>query len=321
MGVCRFSRLHLESWKMMKLSNLPRRGLQAMTWGLLACLTGFAAPRAANAQTTRTPVPATGLSTGSSVLTATPDVHFDQKVNTQVPVDLAFHDETGRNVMLRDYINGKQPVIVMMPFFKCAGACTTELSGLTTALNDVKYKAGDDFQVIVVSINPKEGPELAQAKKITYMQTLKQKDAGKGFHFLTGTHDSIRALADAIGFRYVENLDTEQFAHATGFVTLSPTGKAYRYFYGSDYNPRDVKLALTEAGQNKIGNVVDQFMVLCYHYDPTTGKYGFLVWRASQVLGIATVLLLGTSIGLMLRWEKRHMIMPDDAAPTTGGDA
>ena len=304
----------------MKLSTTPRRGQRALTLGLLAGLTAFSTTQAARAQDRRE-APPTGLSTGSSVLTATPDVHFDQKVNTQVPIDLAFHDETGKNVMLRDYINGKQPVILMMPFFKCAGACTTELSGLTTALNDVKYRVGDDFQVIVVSINPKEGPELALAKKITYMQLLKQKDAAKGAHFLTGSHENIRALADAIGFRYVENVQTEQFGHATGFVTLTPGGKTFRYFYGSDYNPRDVKLGLTEAGENKIGSVVDQLMILCYHYDPMTGRYGFLIWRASQVLGIATVLILGTSIGLMLRWEKRHILAQGDATLTPGGDA
>jgi protein SCO1/2 len=282
-------------------------GAQALTIGTLACLTAFVSPLAARAQT-RTPN--TGLSTGSSVLTATPDVHFDQKVNTAVPVDLPFLDETGKSIMLRDYITGKQPVILMLPFYKCAGACTLEQQGLMTALNSVKYMPGKDFQVVMVSINPKETPTLAQAKKTEYTAALTRKESTDGIHYLTGTHDNIRKLADTIGFRYVENLQTEQFGHATGFVVLTPGGKTFRYFYGSDYNPRDIKLALTEAGENKLGSVVDQLMILCYHYDPTTGKYGFLVWRVSQILGIATVLILAVSIAMMLRWEKRHMIYP-----------
>ena len=153
-----------------------RWGLQALAVGALACLTTFALPRPAYAQT-RTPTPSTGLSTGSSVLTATPDVHFDQKVNTAVPVDLQFVDETGKSVMLRDYITGKQPVILMLPFYKCAGACTFEQQGLMTALNSVKYVPGKDFQVVMVSINPKETPVIALAKKTEYTSVLTRKES------------------------------------------------------------------------------------------------------------------------------------------------
>lgn len=273
--------------------------------GALACLMTFLSQPNVLAQNQR---PRTGLATGNSVLTATPDVHFDQKVNTAVPVDLAFRDETSKNVMLREYITGKQPVILMLPFYKCAGACTMEQQGLMTALNEVSYQAGKDFQVVMVSINPAETPELAKAKKMEYTSVLKNQASVSGIHYLTGTHENIRTLADAIGFRYVENLKSEQFGHATGFIVVTPSAKTFRYFYGSDYNPRDVKLALTEAGENKIGSYIDQLMILCYHYDPTTGKYGFLVWRVSQILGISTVLVLAASIAMMLRWEKRHMI-------------
>ena len=267
---------------------------------------------------TRRQSPPTGLSQGTSSLTAMPDVHFDQKVNTDVPGDLTFRDETGKTVHLKDYY-GKKPVLLMMPFFKCAGACTTELNGLMSAISSVKYTLGEDYQVVVVSINPKEGPELASAKKAVYMPMYKHDGSDKaaqGAHFLTGDHTNIRKLADTIGFHYVESLDTEQFAHATGVVVLSPQGRTFRYFYGADYNPRDLKLALTEAGENKVGSAVDQLLVLCYHYDPTTGKYGFLVWRVSQVLGIATVIILASAIGLMLRWEKRHMQAVPPTTPT-----
>ncbi len=287
--------------------------LKALTLASLMGMATVQATQGASAQSNV--VGRTGLQSGNSVLTATPDVHFDQAINTTVPVDLAFRDESGKQVKLRDYITGKQPVILMLPFFKCGGACTTEQQGLMTALNDVKYKPGKDFQVVVVTINPKEQPPIAKAKKDEYTAVLKDKDSLAGIHYLTAAttdeekaHDTIQNLAHTIGFKYVENRQTEQFGHATGFVVLTPSGKTSRYFYGSDFNPRDIKLALTEAGENKIGNVVDQMMILCYHYDPTTGKYGFLIWRVSQVLGIATVLILATSIGLMLRWEKRQMI-------------
>ena len=181
-------------------------------------------PLAAHAQTQ---TPRTGLSTGSSVLTATPDVHFDQKVNTAVPIDLPFVDETGKSVMLRDYITGKQPVILMLPFYKCAGACTLEQQGLMTALNSVKYTPGKDFQVVMVSINPKETPCPGAGEKNRIHCRADAKECADGIHYLTGTHDNIRKLADTIGFRYVENLQTEQFGHATGLSCCRRAAKRF----------------------------------------------------------------------------------------------
>ena len=280
-------------------------GAQALNLGVAACLAAFA-QSGVSAQTKK---PDVGLAQGQSVLTATPDVHFDQKVNTEVPVDLSFVDEDGKNVMLRDYINGKQPSILMMPFYKCAGACNTEQAGLMSAFNNMKYQPGRDFQVIMVSINPAETPENSKARKTEYTSTLTNKDSAQGIHYLTGTDENISKLAEIIGFHYVKNLKTQQFGHATGFVVLTPSGKTSRYFYGSDYIARDMKLALTEAGENKIGSAVDQILILCYHYDSTTGKYGLFVTRISQVLGIATVLILGCSIGLMLRAEKKQILL------------
>lgn len=278
-------------------------GVQALKLSVAACLALLVQP-GVSAQTRK---PNVGQSAGQFALTATPDVHFDQKVNETVSVDLPFVDENGKNVMLRDYINGKQPVILMLPFFKCAGACNTEQAGLMSAINGMKYQPGRDFQVVMVSINPYETPAMALAKKNEYTAALTDKDAAKGIHYLTSpNHADIRKLTEAVGFHYVEDLKTQQFGHATGFVVLTPQAKTFRYFYGSDYNPRDVKLALTEAGENKIGSVIDQILILCYHYDPTTGKYGLYIMRISQVLGIATVLILATSIGLMLRSEKKQ---------------
>lgn len=271
-------------------------GRTLLAIGMMAGVVGMGV-RPASAQASRQP--------GFSPLTSSPDIGFDQRVNTQVPEDLTFRDEAGKTVQLKDYFTGKKPVLLMMPFFKCPGACTTELNGLMTALKDVKYKMGTDFEVVVVSINPKETTAIAADKKQTYM-AMYGKEGAEGAHFLTGPQDAIQKLTKTVGYRYIFNLETEQFAHATGVIVLSPKGMTYRYFSGSDYSPRDLQLAMTEASENKIGSPIDQLLVLCYHYDPTTGHYGLLIDRIIKFFGISTVLILGTSIFIMLRWEKKR---------------
>jgi protein SCO1/2 len=247
-----------------------------------------------------------GMPAGQSALTATPDIRFDQRVNNQIPLDLSFRDETGKTVALNDYFHHKKPIVLVMPFFKCMGGCTLELQGMATAFNQMNYNVGGDFDVLTVSINPKEGPDIAAKQKAVYLKMYTRKGGDAGWHFLTGQHEAIRALANSIGFKYVENLDTEQFGHATGIVVLTPQGKIFRYFYGSEYSPRELRMALNEASNNNLGTVVDQLLQLCYHYDPTTGHYGLLIQRVLVAAGMSTVLILATSIMLMLRWEKKH---------------
>ncbi len=248
-----------------------------------------------------------GLPLGQTSLTSTPDIRFDQRVNNQVPLDLAFRDEAGKTVHLRDYFHDKKPVILIMPFFKCLSGCTLEMKGLATVCNQLNYNVGDDFEIVTVSINPKEGPDLATKQKAVYLKMYNRPGGQAGWHFLTGQQDAIQALAKSIGFKYVFNLETQQFGHATGIVVLTPQGKAFRYFYGTDYSPREVRMALNEASNNNLGTVVEQLLQLCFHYDPTTGHYGLLIRRVMIFAGVSTVLILASSIMMMLRWERKHM--------------
>jgi protein SCO1 len=254
-------------------------------------------------------------------INAATDVSLDQKLNAPAPLDTLFKDESGRTVRFGEYF-GKQPVVLMMPFFKCKGICVMELEGLVRAFNELNYKVGKDFQAVIVSINPKEVPEDAADRKAEYLSILKYKGAEKGWHFLTGDEKNIKRLADSIGFRYKYDAKTDQYAHPAGLTVITPSGKISKYMYGVSFSPRDLRLALTEAGENKIGSLVDKFLVFCYDYDPTHGKYGLAVMRIMQTAGIATVLLLGSFMVLMFRLEKRRALQPlpqpgDKATPTS----
>lgn len=252
-------------------------------------------------------VPACAQQFSGGSLTAVPEIGIDQKLNAQVPLDLQFNDESGKTVKLGDYF-GQKPVIVVMPFYKCAGSCTLELNGLAKAMRDIPYKMPDDFQVVTVSIDPTEGAELAFGKKQAYTAIYNKPGAQQGWHFLTGKQENILALARALGNRYMINLNAKppQIQHATGLFYLTPQGKISRYMFGVDYNPRDMKFALLDASNSKIGSLTEQMLVRCYMYDPHSGKYSLQIMRVVQFAGIATVLILGSSIFMLLRWERRH---------------
>lgn len=241
------------------------------------------------------------------------DVGLDQKLNAQVPPDVSFRDETGKAVTLGDYF-GKMPVILIMPFYKCKGSCTLEMDGLVKSLVKVNFNPGEQFRILTVSINPNEGPELAAAKKRAYMKLYSREGAEKGWSFLTGQESQIKRLAAAVGFRYVYNPATDDYAHPTGAMILTPRGKLSHYLYGFNFNPRDLRLALVEAGENKIGSPVDQFLLMCYHYDPGTGKYGLVVTNLLRFFGGLTVLILAGGILIMLRLEKLRARTLDTSA-------
>lgn len=230
------------------------------------------------------------------------DVGIDQKLNAQIPLDLPFHDEQGRDVHFADYF-GKRPVILALVYFKCPMLCTMVLNDLTRDLNSINLTAGQQFDVIAVSFDPHEGPDLAAAKKATYLQRYRQSDAVNGWHFLTGSQDSITRLTAAVGFRYVWDPNNQVFAHASGIIVLTPAGKTARYFFGIDYEPVDLRLSLIEASGEKIGAPTDQVLLYCFHYDPRTGKYGLVISRAIEAAGTFTFLLLGSSVGFML-WRE-----------------
>ena len=246
----------------------------------------------------------------------TRDVGLDQKLNSQVPLDLPFRDEAGKEVRLSDYVNTK-PVLLNLIFYKCPGVCTTELDGMVDAFNHMSFHAGQEFNVVTVSINPLEGPSLAADKKESYLALYKQPTAAAGWHFLTGPQTSIQALAKSIGYRYAYDLKKEQFAHPAGLIVLTPAGKVSKYFFNAVYNPRDLRLALVEASEAHIGTPIDGVLLLCLHFDSVTGKYTLAVENLMKIAAVLTVALLGGFIFTMNRWErKRNLAAATSGAPT-----
>ncbi len=200
-------------------------------------------------------------------------VGFAQRLDAQLPLELPFIDDQGRTVTLGDYFHDR-PVILVLAYYRCPMLCTLVLNGLTQSLFDVPFDAGKQFEIVTVSIDPRETPELAAAKKKTYVTRYGRPGAAAGWHFLTGPQTSIAPLAEAVGFRYTYDAKRDEYAHAAGIVVATPGGRLARYFYDVRFRPRDVRLALVEASAGKIGTPIDQILLYCFHYDPTEGKYG-----------------------------------------------
>jgi protein SCO1/2 len=230
-------------------------------------------------------------------------VGIDQNLNAQIPLELTFKDETGQVVRLGQYFRDK-PVVLALVYYECPGLCDLVLNGLSHAMEQISLNVGSDYQVVTVSFNPKETWQLAGAKKANYIEKYQRTGAKQGWHFLTGQQDAITKLANTVGFHYNWDPVSNQFAHASGIMVLTPEGKIARYFYGIQYKPRDFRLGLVEASANKIGTPADQVLLFCYHYDPTTGKYGMAITQITRVLGTATVLALGAFVFIMLRRDR-----------------
>lgn len=243
--------------------------------------------------------PIGGMSPGEQVMNK---VAFEQKLDAQIPADLEFLDETGKSVRLRDYL-GEKPVILNLVYYTCPMLCTQVLNGTVHMLIESQFTAGDEFEVVSVSIDPRETPELAARKKAEYMARYNRPGAEKGWHFLVGQEPQIQALADAIGYRYVWDATTQQFAHPSGIVVITPDGHISHYFYGIQYPQQDVRLALVESSENRIGSPVDRIMLLCYHYDPTSGRYGPTIMNIVRLMGIVTLLAVVAFVVLMRRRE------------------
>jgi protein SCO1 len=227
-------------------------------------------------------------------------VGIEQRLNEQIPSELTFRDESGKMVRLADYF-GKKPVILNLVYFQCPMLCSEVLSGLTSALSIVKFDVGKEFDIITVSIDPRDTPEMATEKKASILKRYHRAGAEQGWHFLTGDQANITALAKAAGFGYEYDQATGQFAHATAIMILTPEGKISRYLYGVEYPPKDVRLGLVEASENKIGNAVDEVLLYCYHYDPATGKYGAIIMNILRLAGVITILILGAFMFVMFR--------------------
>ncbi len=231
-------------------------------------------------------------------------VGFDQNLGTDVDLDLAFRDETGKAVKLGDYF-GAKPVLLTLVYYRCPMLCTLELNGLARSLKPLSLDVGKEFEVVTVSIDPEETPALAAEKKAGYLRRYNRPGAEKGWHFLTGDKPAIERLTRAAGFRYAYNPRTKLFAHAAGLVILTPKGRIARYFYGIDYSARDVQFGLLEASAGKVGSPISRFLLLCYHYDPASGKYTLAIMSLVQVLGTATALALATFLLVMFRRDRR----------------
>ena len=216
------------------------------------------------------------------------DVSIDQKLDALVPSDIPFVDETGKDVMIGDYF-GKRPVVLALVYYECPQLCTLVLNGLVGSLETINFNAGQQFDVVAVSFDPGETPSLAKTKKDLYLKRYGRPSTGNGFHFLTGREESIKRLTDAVGFHYTYDASIDKFAHPAAITILTPERHVSRYLYGIEYAPRDLRLALVEAADGKIGSIVDQALLFCYHYDPITGKYGFAVMSLVRLGGILTV--------------------------------
>lgn len=232
------------------------------------------------------------------------DVGFEQRLDAQLPLDITLRDETGRRVQLGDYF-GEKPVVLSLVYFECPMLCTLSLNGLASALDVLSFDIGEEFDVVTVSFDHRETPELAAAKKSAYIERYGREGAEVGWHFLTGDEASVKRLTDAVGFQFAWDAETEQWAHPAGVLVATPDGRLARYLYGIEYAPKDLRLALVEAAQHRIGSPVDQLLLYCYKYDPATGKYGAQIMTALRAGGVLTVACLVGFIVVMRRRELR----------------
>jgi protein SCO1/2 len=230
------------------------------------------------------------------------NVGIEQRLDAQVPPDLTFRDDTGKTVKLGDYF-GRKPLILNLVYYNCTMLCGEALAGLSSAMRLVKFDVGNEFDVVTVSFDPRETPAMAAAKKKDYVGRYGRANAAAGWHFLTGQQESINALTKAVGFQYQYDPRTNQYAHATAIMVLTPQGRISRYFYGVDFPPKDLRMGLVEASQGKIGNAVDAILLYCYHYDPESGKYGAMVGNILRLAAGATILFMGTFLFILWRMD------------------
>ncbi len=246
-----------------------------------------------------------GIPPSSQTLSTLKTVTVDQRLNEQVPRDLTFRDETGRTVRLGDYF-GHKPIILNLQYFQCQMLCGEVTNGLVSSLKVLKFDVNKEFDVLSVSFDPRETVEMASDKKKATLQRYHRGGAEAGWHFLTGDQKNVEALTKSVGFSYQFDPNSGQWAHAAAIMLLTPEGKISRYFYGIEFAPKDLRLGLIEASQNKIGTVVDQVLLYCYHYNPATGKYGAVIMNVMRLAGAATVLILGAFMFIMFRREPAY---------------
>jgi len=230
-------------------------------------------------------------------------VGINQKMGAQIPLDLPFVDESGKDVTLRQYFG--KPVILALVYYQCPSLCNMVLNGVLRSIKQLDFTAGNQYEVIAVSFDPRETPEMAASKKQNYLKDYTRQGAEQGWHFLTGPETSSKVLADSVGFRYVYDALTNQYAHSSAIMILTPAGRIDRYFYGIDYPARDVRLGLVEASNERIGTPTDQVLLYCFHYDPATGKYALVIMNVLRLAGLITVVVLAAFMIVMFRRDFR----------------
>ena len=262
-----------------------------------------------------------GSSRGDELPTVLQQVQVTQHLNAELPLGSEFTDEAGKAVTLGSYLNGQRPAVLALVYYNCPMLCSEEMDGLTSALEMVRLRPGKDFDIIVVSIDPSEGPQLAAKNKSFYLKRYGHPETANGWHFLTGPKASIDALTHVVGFGYVKVPGPDgrltQFAHASSIEILTPQGRLAQYYLGVEYSPKDVLLGLIDASGNKIGSPVANILTYCYHYDPQTNRHSLVVARVVQLGGMITVLALGSYLFVMFR---RDFISGREQAFTHGRD-
>lgn len=259
-----------------------------------ACL--LVLPLAASAQTSTTPAKLPG------------NVSISQKIGAQVPLDLMLRNERGDVVRLGDFFNQGRPVLLNFVYFRCPMLCPVTLESTSSSLSELKFDIGKQFDVLTVSIDPRDKPARAAELKDKYVKRYGRLSAANGWHFLTAHETAIRKFTDTVGFQYAYDPKSDQFAHGSALMVLTPEGKLSRYFYGFEYKPRDLRLAIVEASDGKFGTATDQFLLLCYHYDPAVGKYSRNAMNFVRAGGVTSLALLGGFIVVMLRRDRRDQI-------------
>ena len=293
-------------------SHNGRRMPQAIIAAIAVCLAGVACAQIA-------PAPFEPLSiNGPDPAVQFKDIKIEQHLDAQVPLDLIFRDESGSQITIGEALDGK-PAILALVYYQCPSLCNVVLNGVEAAVDSMKYDIAKDYSVITVSIDPTESPELAKAKKAAHLDRLHREGAEDAWHFLTGDEESIDRLASTVGFRYVKDVKTGQYAHAGGIMVLTPQGRVARYYYGAEYVPRDVEFGLVEASHGKIGSLVDQVTLLCFRYDPATGKYGFAVIMAMRIAAGLMVAGFATMYAILYFRSRRNKRESDGGGPAAVG--
>ncbi len=235
------------------------------------------------------------------------EVGFKQRLNEHLPLDATFTDEFGRAVSLGDYFGGTKPVVLAFVYYQCPMLCTQVMNGISSSLRALPFEAGKDFDVVLVSFDPRDTPAAAAEKKRTHLDYWAAQSTAHGWHLLTGDEATIKRVTSAAGFTYQWDDLTQQFAHVSGVLVVTPDGRLSRYFYGVEYSPKELRLALVESGQGHIGSVIDELLLYCYHYDPASGRYGVIVMNLIRVGGVLTMAFI---LGVMLLARRRDSQPP-----------